>query len=80
MPKKREVLLEQDALQHIDTGVGGLLEFQLPDGSTKTMPVVGIVQDMAAGAGDFLASPYRLYHHGYFAISGTAQSFSTVLW
>jgi putative ABC transport system permease protein len=58
MPRKREVLLEQDALQHIDTGVGGLLEFQLPDGSTKTLPVVGIVQDTAAGAGDFLASPY----------------------
>jgi putative ABC transport system permease protein len=57
MPRKRQVLLEQDVLQHIDTGVGGLLEFQLPDGSTKTLPVVGVVQDTAAGAGDFLASP-----------------------
>jgi len=57
IPKKRQVLLEQDVLQHIDTGVGGLLEFQLPDGSTKTLPVVGVVQDTAAGAGDFLASP-----------------------
>ena len=37
---------------------GDLLEFQLPDGSTKTLPVVGIVQDTAAGAGDFLASPF----------------------
>jgi putative ABC transport system permease protein len=35
-----------------------LLEFQLPDGSTKTLPVTGIVQDTAAGAGDFLAAPY----------------------
>src|SRR6266498_5232277 len=57
IPKKRQVLLEQDVLQHIDTGVDGLLEFQLPDGSTKTLPVVGVVQDTAAGAGDFLASP-----------------------
>lgn len=57
IPKKRQVLLEEDALQHIDTGVGGMLEFQLPDGSTRTLPVVGIVQDTAAGAGDFLASP-----------------------
>jgi putative ABC transport system permease protein len=56
-PEKREVLLELDVLQHIDTGVGELLEFQLPDGSTKTLPVVGIVQDTAASAGDFLASP-----------------------
>src|SRR5512134_1987234 len=45
MPQKRELILEQDALNHIDTGVGQLLEFQLPDGSTKTFPVVGVVQD-----------------------------------
>lgn len=57
-PGKREVLLEKDALQYLDVGVGGLLEFQLPDGSTKTLPVAGIVQDTAAGAGDFLAAPY----------------------
>jgi putative ABC transport system permease protein len=56
-PEKREVLLEQDVLQHIDTGMGELLEFQLPDGSTKTLPIVGVVQDTAASAGDFLASP-----------------------
>ncbi|HET6822119.1 MAG TPA: ABC transporter permease, partial [Anaerolineales bacterium] len=57
IPEKREVLLEQDVLQHIDTGMGELLEFQLPDGSTQTLPVAGIVQDTAASAGDFLASP-----------------------
>ena len=57
-PEKREVLLEQDALENLDVGVGGLLEFQLPDGSTKSLPVVGIVQDTAAGAGDFLADPF----------------------
>ncbi|MEO8354709.1 MAG: FtsX-like permease family protein [Chloroflexota bacterium] len=58
MPNKREVLLEQGALDHINASVGDLLELQLPDGSIKTLPVVGIVQDTAAGAGDFLASPY----------------------
>ena len=57
VPKKRQVVLEQDVLNHIDTKLGGALEFQLPDGSTKTLPVVGIVQDTAASAGDFLASP-----------------------
>ena len=57
VPGKREVLLEQDALEHLAVNKGGLLEFQLPDGSTKILPVVGIVQDTAAGAGDFLASP-----------------------
>ena len=58
VPKKREVMLEQDALNHVAAKVGGSLEFQLSDGSTKILPVVGIVQDTAAGAGDFLASPY----------------------
>ncbi|HEX2998392.1 MAG TPA: FtsX-like permease family protein [Anaerolineales bacterium] len=57
VPKKREVLLEKEALKHIDTGMGQPLEFQLPDGSTKIMPVVGIVQDIGGSAGDFLASP-----------------------
>src|SRR5512143_2276544 len=57
IPRKREVLLEQDALKHIDTGVGGRLEFELPDGTTKIMPVVGVVQDIGGSAGDFLASP-----------------------
>jgi putative ABC transport system permease protein len=58
IPGRREVLLEMDALQSLDVEVSGILEFQLPDGSTKTMPVVGIVQDTAAGAGDFLADPF----------------------
>ena len=58
VPAKREILLEKDALEHVDVSVGGLLEFQLPDGSTRTLTVAGIVQDTAAGAGDFLASPY----------------------
>ena len=58
VPQKQEVLLEKDALEALNVELGGLLEFQLPDGSTKTLPVVGIVQDTAAGAGDFLADPF----------------------
>jgi putative ABC transport system permease protein len=52
------VVLERDALKHMDVEVGGMLEFELPDGSIKSLPVVGVVQDVAMGAGDFLASPY----------------------
>ena len=61
-PQKREVVLEQEVLSDMDTGLGQELEFQLPDGSTKIMPVVGIVQDTAASAGDFLASPSAYIH------------------
>lgn len=58
IPDKREVVLERDALTHVDVKVGDTVEFQLQDGSIKTMTVVGVVQDTAMGAGDFLASPY----------------------
>ncbi len=59
IPQKREVVLERDVLEHVrGIEVGGLLEFQLPDGSVKTLPIVGIVQDTATGAGDFLAAPH----------------------
>ena len=58
IPGKREVVLELGALDHVNAKVGGTLEFQLPDGSIKTMPLVGVVQDTAMGAGDFLASPF----------------------
>ncbi|MGE5251198.1 MAG: ABC transporter permease [Bacteroidota bacterium] len=57
-PRKHQVVLERDVLNHLSADVGDVLEFQLPDGSIKTMPVVGIVQDSTTSAGDFLASPY----------------------
>jgi putative ABC transport system permease protein len=83
VPKKREIVLEKDALDKLDVGAGGNVEIQLPDGSTKILPVVGIVQDTAAGAADFLASPYgyvtldtlpylgqpRLYNRVYATVS-----------
>jgi len=79
VPEKREILLEKDALDHVAVGVGGLLEFQLPDGSTKTLPVVGIVQDTAAGAGDFLASPYGYITMDTLQYMGQPKLFNRVL-
>ncbi len=83
IPKKRELILEKNALEKLDIGVGGQLEIQLADGSTKILPVVGVVQDTAAGAADFLASPFgyvtmdtlpylgqpRLYNRAYATVS-----------
>jgi putative ABC transport system permease protein len=79
IPEKREVLLEQDVLQHIDTGMGKLLEFQLPDGSTRTLPIVGIVQDTAASAGDFLASPSAYIKMDTLQALGQPRSFNRAL-
>ena len=58
VPDKREVLLEHDALKDLNVQPGDMLEFQLPDDTITTMRVAGVVQDVAMGAADFLASPY----------------------
>ena len=87
IPRKRELLLELDALNHLAVDVGSLLEFQLPDGSTKILPISGIVQDTAAGAGDFLAAPFgyismdtlqylgqpRLFNRAFITVSGNGD-------
>jgi putative ABC transport system permease protein len=59
--------------------VGQLLEFQLPDGSIKTLPVVGVVQDTAASAGDFLASPSAYINMDTLETLGHPRSFNRAL-
>ena len=56
--KKNEILLEEDILDDMDISVGEYLVFELPDGSTKSLRVVGFVKDASTGAGDFLAAPF----------------------
>jgi len=58
LPLKNQVLLERKALDSLDVAVGDTLEFQLANGTVKTLPLVGIVQDASTGAGDFLAQPF----------------------
>ena len=57
-PAKKQVLLERKVLQSLNVKVGDSLEFLLDNGSTRTMQVVGMVQDPSTGAGDFLANPF----------------------
>jgi putative ABC transport system permease protein len=56
--EKNEVLLEKDALKKLKVEVGDELVFELSDGLTKKLKLVGIVQDVSTGAGDFLAPPF----------------------
>ncbi|MCC7188266.1 MAG: ABC transporter permease [Anaerolineales bacterium] len=79
IPNKHEVALEQKALEDLDVQVGDLLEFQLPDGSTKTLPVVGIVRDTASAAGDFLASPTAYITMDTLPYLGQPESFNRAL-
>ncbi len=57
-PAEKQVLLEKKAFTTLNAQLGAELEFQLPDGQIKSMPVVGVVQDQTANAGDFLAAPF----------------------
>ena len=58
IPGKREVVLERKVLDEFNITVGESVVFELPDGSTKSLKVVGIAQDPTTGADDFLAPPF----------------------
>ncbi|PKN93574.1 MAG: hypothetical protein CVU44_09510 [Chloroflexi bacterium HGW-Chloroflexi-6] len=58
IPGKREVVLESKVLEEFEITVGESVVFELPDGSTKSLKVVGIAQDPTTGADDFLAPPF----------------------
>ncbi len=55
---KNEILLEKEALKKLNVAAGDNLIFELSDGTTKALKIVGIVQDASTGAGDFLSPPY----------------------
>jgi putative ABC transport system permease protein len=57
IPENKQVLLESQVLDELSVKVGDILEFQLPNGSIKSMTVAGIVQDQTTAAGDFLSPP-----------------------
>lgn len=61
-PGKKQVVLEKKASATLNLPVGANLEFELPDGTTRILPVVGVVQDQTTGAGDFLAPPFAYIH------------------
>jgi len=52
VPQKREMLISDAFMNSTGYQVGDQIEIELPDGSTHTLPVVGIVTDQASGGGD----------------------------
>jgi putative ABC transport system permease protein len=64
IPGENEVLLEQDTLEDLPATLGQEIEFQLSDGTSRSMPYVGLVQDQSTNAGNFMGSPlgYMTYH------------------
>ena len=57
-PGNKQVILERKVLADLNVSVGQNLEFELKNGTIKTLPVVGLVLDSSTGAGDFLANPF----------------------
>jgi putative ABC transport system permease protein len=57
IPANKQVILESKVLDNLPVNAGDQLEFQLPDGSVKSMTIAGIVQDQTTAAADFLAAP-----------------------
>ena len=91
-PANKQVILEAKALDDLAVKVGEPLEFQLPNGSIKSMTVAGIVQDQATAAGDFLASPMvyvtldtlpwlglpPLYNHLFVKVEGNSNDLNYI--
>jgi putative ABC transport system permease protein len=62
-PGDRQIVLERKAAAELGAGLGDELEFELGDGTIRSMPVVGIVQDQTTAAGDFLATPLAFINY-----------------
>jgi putative ABC transport system permease protein len=77
-PGKREVVMEREVLEEFKIAVGEEVVFELPDGSTKTLKVVGIAQDPTTGADDFLAPPFAYISMDTLATLRQPDSFNRV--
>lgn len=53
-PGRRELIVSHDFLNSTGFQVGDEIELEMPDGSTHTLPLVGLVSDQASNGGDFL--------------------------
>ncbi len=54
---KQEIIFEKRALENLPIQIGGFVDIELPNGSTRSLAVAGVVRDQTTSAGDFLASP-----------------------
>ena len=57
-PGKERSAARTEGMESLNVSVGDTLEFELDNGTIKTMQVAGIVQDPSTGAGDFLSQPF----------------------
>jgi putative ABC transport system permease protein len=64
-PADREIVLEFNKFKDTQAGVGDSIEIELPSGKTRSIKVVGIVQDQTIGSngigGGFFLAPVQGY-------------------
>ena len=56
-PGRREMIVSQDFMADTGYALGEQIEVELANGTTHTLPLVGIVGDQVTGAGDVTAGP-----------------------
>jgi len=56
-PARRELLISQDFMADTGYTLGEKIELELANGTTHTLPLVGIVSDQVTGAGEITAGP-----------------------
>jgi len=56
-PARRELLISQDFMADTGYSLGEEIEMELANGTTHTLPLVGIVSDQVTGAGEITAGP-----------------------
>jgi putative ABC transport system permease protein len=56
-PGRREMLVSQDFMADTGYHIGDMIQVEFSNGTTHTLPLVGIVGDQVTGAGDFTAGP-----------------------
>lgn len=77
-PDDRQLLVRQDLMNDTGFQVGDEALVQLLDGTTRTMPVVGVVGDQSA-AGDFTAPPRGYVTQETAAWLGGAESYNRLV-
>jgi len=92
-PQRRQMLISDDFLNSTGFKTGDLIEIEMPDGSTNTLPLVGLVADQVTNGGDFMggANGYvtletlewmgggDYFNHLYLRVSGDSNNEAYIL-